>query len=198
MSLTPSTKAPARSTTNRPAPVQTYLRSARLLAFSYAAVAVGAVLLPLNFPWREPLWLATVALGLVLGVHLARGHTGPRWLLVGCGWLLVGLALVLAFVVGDPLGLLGTVFAVPMLALLTGKVTPRTKKALVNHARRLLRQLARCRSRDGDAACSACARTTSPRCGCDHRVAGVLRQGHEGLTCTEPPQFVPSSDRSRS
>ncbi|MDQ3151281.1 MAG: hypothetical protein M3R63_06010 [Actinomycetota bacterium] len=131
MSLTPSTKAPARSTTNRPAPVQTYLRSARLLAFGYAAVAVGAVLLPLNFAWREPLWLATVAVGLVLGVHLARGRTGPRWLPVGCGWLLVGLALVLAFVVGDLLGLLGTVFAVPMLAFLTGKVTPRTKKALV-------------------------------------------------------------------
>lgn len=131
MSLTPSTKAPARSTTNPPAPVQTYLRSARILAFGYAAVAVGAVLLPLNFAGREPLWLATVALGLVLGVHLARGRTGPRWLLAGCGWLLVGLALVLAFVVGDPLGLLGTVFAVPILALLTGKVTPWTKKALV-------------------------------------------------------------------
>ena len=131
MSLTPSTKAPARSTTNRPALVQTYLRSARILAFGYAAVAVGAVLLPLNFAWREPLWLATVALALVLGVHLAHGRTGPRWLLAGCGWLLVGLALVLAFVVGDPLGLLGTVFAVPILALLTGKVTPRTKKALV-------------------------------------------------------------------
>ncbi len=131
MSLTPSTKAPARSTTNRPAPVQTYLRSAWVLAFGYAAVAVGAVLLPLNFAGREPLWLATVALALVLGVHLAHGRTGPRWLLAGCGWLLVGLALVLAFVVGDPLGLLGTVFAVPILALLTGKVTPRTKKALV-------------------------------------------------------------------
>ena len=65
MSLTPSTKAPARSTTNRPAPVQTYLRSARVLAFGYAAVAVGAVLLPLNFAWREPLWLATVALARV-------------------------------------------------------------------------------------------------------------------------------------
>jgi len=77
-----------------------------------------------NFAWREPLWLATVALGLALGVHLARGRTGPRWLLTGCGWLLVGLALVLAFVVGDPLGLLGTVFAVPILSLLTGKVTP--------------------------------------------------------------------------
>lgn len=41
------------------------------------------------------------------------------------------LALALLFVVGDPLGLLGAVFAVPVLALVTGKVSPRTKKALV-------------------------------------------------------------------
>ncbi|MGH3932395.1 MAG: hypothetical protein ACRDTF_20745 [Pseudonocardiaceae bacterium] len=41
------------------------------------------------------------------------------------------LALMLAFVVGDPLGLLGAVFAVSVLALVTGKVSPRAKKALV-------------------------------------------------------------------
>lgn len=41
------------------------------------------------------------------------------------------LALWLAFLVGDPLGLLGAVFAVPVLALVTGKVSPRGKKALV-------------------------------------------------------------------
>lgn len=126
-----SRESPAHSTNRGPAPVRTYLRSARLLAFSYVAVSIGAVLLPLAFPWRAPLWLASGVVSLILGAHLARGRTGPRWFLAGCGWLLVILALSLAFLVGDPLGLLGAVFAVPILALVTGKVSPRGKKALV-------------------------------------------------------------------
>lgn len=131
MPLTPSQLTPAPSMTSRSSPVRTYLRYAQVISFLYAAVAVGALLLPLPFAWREPLWLASSAVALVLGVHLARGSAGPRWLLVCCGWLLLVLALMLALVVGDPLGLLGTVFAVLVLTLVTGKVTPRTKKALV-------------------------------------------------------------------
>jgi len=131
MTQTSAPKSPVRSTSRRPDTVRTYLRSARLLTFAYGAVGIGAVLLPLPFPWREPLWLASSAVCLLLGGQLARGRAGPRWFLVGCGWLLVTLALLLAFVVGDPLGLLGAVFAVPVLALVTGKVSPRAKKALV-------------------------------------------------------------------
>ena len=41
---------------------------------------------------------------------------------------LLTLALVLVFVIGDPLGLLGAVFAVPVLALMTGKVPPRGRR----------------------------------------------------------------------
>lgn len=131
MTQTSSPESAARSRSRRPDTVRTYQRCAQLLTVVYAALGIGAVLLPLPFPWREPLWLASSAVCLVLAGQLARSRPGPRWLLAGCGWLLVTLALALAFVVGDPLGLLGAVFAVPVLALVTGKVSPRGKKALV-------------------------------------------------------------------
>lgn len=131
MAQTSSQISTVRWRSRRPDARRNHLRSVTWLAGAYTVICIGASALPLPFPRREPPWLASSAVCLVLAGQLARGRTGPRWLLIGCGWLLVTSALVLVFVVGDPLGLLGAVFTVPMLALVTGTVSPRGKKALV-------------------------------------------------------------------
>lgn len=79
---------------------------------------------------RGPLWfgIAVVAAGLVL--LLITRPSSHRSAVLGAGWLLVILTATQAFVVSDLPALPGLWFAVPILALLAGRVRPRARKAL--------------------------------------------------------------------
>ena len=137
---TPGTSA-ASPLTSRDAPEapadSRYLRAVRILAFGYAAFSLVAALtppiIPVTPPSRVVFWLTSTVISLAAGILATRSTPSPRWLLLGVGWLLFLLALILALPpVGDLLGLLGAlVLSVSILALLTGQVTPRTRKALV-------------------------------------------------------------------
>lgn len=97
----PSAAAPLTSRDTRQAPSDSeYPRAVRILAFGYAALAVVAAIappiIPVTPPARVPLWVASAFLSLAVGILVARSAPPPRWLLLGLGWLLFLLALILA------------------------------------------------------------------------------------------------------
>lgn len=132
-----SAASPLTSRDAREAPSDSaYPRAVRVLAFVYAAFSLVAALtppiIPVTPPARVVFWLASAFISLAVGILVTRSAR-PRRVLLGAGWLLFLLALILALPpVGDLLGLLGAlVFSVSVLALLAGQVAPRTRKALV-------------------------------------------------------------------
>lgn len=111
--------------------------SARVLLCVLTALAVLMTQVPAIFPpvlpaWRTPLWYAiAVAAGFLAVLIIARPHT-PRPVQLGIGWLVVLLALVSGFLVGDIVALLlGSWLAVAALALLAGQLPRNPRKALV-------------------------------------------------------------------
>lgn len=104
-----------------------------LFAVASAVLAMTPPLVAgaLRFPEaRTPVWLAC-ALTATLTIVLARRPRPPRAIVLGLGWLLLVLATVQAFVVVDLLALIAMFAAAPVLASLAGKLTGRSRKALV-------------------------------------------------------------------
>ncbi|WP_228022864.1 PDR/VanB family oxidoreductase [Streptomyces acidicola] len=117
-------------------------RAALTTLYCYAVLTLVAGLLPplvegaLRLPEaRTPVWItSSVASGglALLLTHRRRPSGRPsRRLVLSLGWLLVVLATVQAFVVGDLPALAGLYAVVPVLASLAGRLTGRPRKALV-------------------------------------------------------------------
>lgn len=113
-----------------------YPRSLRILAFLYGGCAVVALLtpplIPVTHPSRVVFWWISAVLSLVVAVSVTVRRGLSRRGLVGVGWLLFLVALILAFAVNDVLGLVGGLaLSVSILALLAGQVSSQVRKALV-------------------------------------------------------------------
>jgi hypothetical protein len=110
-------------------------RSALVLLSSCAVLAAGVALLPSLTPvtaavLRVPVWCGIAAVaGLTAAMAVRPAPRRP--LVLGAGWLLLGLTGAQAFVIGDLPALLAMWLAVPALALLAGRLRPRGRKALL-------------------------------------------------------------------
>ena len=115
--------------------LSTHQRSARRLYGVYAVVALLLAQLPPVFPpyhpaLRAPVWLAIAAISAALTALLTFRPTTSRGLLLGLGWVVVGLT-VAEFRIGDIFGLFCAWLAVPALGLLAGRLGKRPRQALL-------------------------------------------------------------------
>ncbi|WP_280355573.1 PDR/VanB family oxidoreductase [Nocardia otitidiscaviarum] len=111
-------------------------RPARALLIAFCCAALLALVVPPVFPpylptVHRPLWVVLAVLSAGLALWLTVRPAPPRPVTLTLGWSLVVLALAQAFGVGDLIAMFGTWLVVPALALLAGRVRPRTRKALV-------------------------------------------------------------------
>ncbi|WP_228813814.1 PDR/VanB family oxidoreductase [Nocardia otitidiscaviarum] len=114
----------------------TAARPARALLIAFCCAALLALAVPPVFPpylptVHRPLWVVLAVLSAGLALWLTVRPAPPRPVTLALGWSLVVLALAQAFAVGDLIAMFGTWLVVPALALLAGRVRPRTRKALV-------------------------------------------------------------------
>ncbi|MDN0197700.1 PDR/VanB family oxidoreductase [Streptomyces sp. S.PNR 29] len=112
-------------------------RGALTTLYCYAVLTLAAGLSPplvaaaLQMPdARTPVWIASSVVSGGLALLLTR-HRPSRRLVLLLGWLLLALAVVQAFVIGDLPALAGLYAIAPVLASLAGQLTGRPRKALV-------------------------------------------------------------------
>lgn len=111
-------------------------RALRWLTGSYAVMSVAAMLLPPVFPTagsgRILYWAAAAMICVAISASTWRRPPLPRSLLLGAGWLLLGLTATLGFPVGDLIAaLIALPLSVAVLSLLAGQVTPSVRKGLL-------------------------------------------------------------------
>ncbi|MFE0155584.1 hypothetical protein ACFWY5_51200 [Nonomuraea sp. NPDC059007] len=99
--------------------------------FSAAAFAAPPIFPPTFPQWKDPMWVLTGLLCLILLAAQTRWFSLSRPITIAIGWVLTCVAVIQAFVIGDILGMLAAMIAVAILALLTGQVKPPSRKALL-------------------------------------------------------------------
>jgi hypothetical protein len=103
-----------------------------ILSLIALVTAQMPALVPPTFPGaHRPIWVTVAVLCGGLAVLVTLRPMTPRWLLLNVGWLLVGLTVIQAFVIGDLIAMFATWLSVPVLALFAGQLRPRPRKALV-------------------------------------------------------------------
>jgi hypothetical protein len=105
-----------------------------LVALCLIALATAQLppLVPPTFPGaHRPLWIAIALVSGGLALLVSVRPATRRCLLLSAGWLVVGLTVVQAFVVGDLVAMFATWLSVPVLALFAGQLRPKPRKALV-------------------------------------------------------------------
>lgn len=111
-------------------------RNAAVILFAFCAIAVLAAQLPPLVPpyqpqAQAPMWWALALSSGGLAILLTVRPTTRRETLLMWGWLIVALAALQGFLIGDLIAMFGSLLVVPALAMLAGQLRPKPRKALV-------------------------------------------------------------------